>query len=493
MVTRGMASGLQRRLMVLLLLPLCLLSFGSAWFDYRLADSAAVQKDRQLLQLMPLLGDSVVAPGRDADPPILLLAPAMEEFLAQRPGPTAYAVTEMDGRLLHGARWLAGLRPATREPEFHSVEERGVTYRLVVQRVQTVAGELVLVLADGSDPRLDWVHSVLWRVVLPNLLLISMVALAVRWAIDRALRPLKVLAEAVSRRSPRDLDPIDEGASPEEVRPLVQSINRLFGLVNAQAESQRRFIADAAHQLRTPLAGLQAQVEAWAHALEAPAGAPGAAPDAPDTIRRVGGAGAEAGIVLPAEQLYKLRGAARRTSQLANQLLALSRADERQLDAQAMQRVDLKALCETVLEAQLDAATARGIDLGLEAEPAQAMGHDWLLRELLGNLVDNAIKYTREGGTVTLRCGLCEGAAGEGPVFLEVEDDGPGLPPQERDRVVERFYRMPGTPGEGSGLGLAIASEIARLHHSQLELLPGLNGQGLRARVVMAQAADKKV
>jgi two-component system sensor histidine kinase TctE len=126
---------------------------------------------------------------------------------------------------------------------------------------------------------------------------------------QRALKPLLDLKDAVERRSPRDLSAIDEDASPEEVRPLVQSLNRLFGLVNAQAESQRRFVADAAHQLRTPLAGLQAQVEAWAQAANAQG---------------------RGGVVeLPSDQVNKLRSATRRTSQLANQLLALSRADAR--------------------------------------------------------------------------------------------------------------------------------------------------------------------
>ena len=206
----------------------------------------------------------------------------------------------------------------------------------------------------------------------------------------------------MERRSPRDLSAIDEAASPEEVRPLVD-LNRLFGLVNAQAESQRRFVADAAHQLRTPLAGLQAQVEAWAQAAAARS--------------------AQGTLALPTEQVYRLRSATRRTSQLANQLLALSRADARAMHAQPQQRVDLKSLCEDTLESHLDAATARRIDLGLDAQPVQVMGHEWLLRELLSNLVDNAVKYSHEGGSVTIRCGRRGAAA-----FLEVEDDGPGWP-----------------------------------------------------------------
>jgi anti-sigma regulatory factor (Ser/Thr protein kinase) len=134
------------------------------------------------------------------------------------------------------------------------------------------------------------------------------------------------------------------------------------------------------------------------------------------------------------------------------------------MQAQPMQRVDLKSLCEDILQRTWTPPRPSGIDLGLDAQPVQVMGHEWLLRELLSNLVDNAVKYTPEGGTVTIRCGR----RGEG-AFLEVEDDGPGVPPQERGRVLERFYRVQGTGGEGNGLGLAIAQEIARVHHSQLD------------------------
>jgi len=453
----GVTSGLRRRLLVMLIAPLILLSLLNAWFEYRSADSVAAQQDHRLLGLVPLLADSIIARGaKPPAPPVLLLAPALEEFLKRAPDQAAFAITDMEGHVLRGEEWLGDVPPPTLEPEFHSEERMGVTWRIVRQRERTVLGEMVVVLADGADPRQQWARSVLFKVLLPNLALVIAAAFAVRWAVERALRPLLELREAVERRSPRDLSSIDEDASPEEVKPLVQSLNRLFGLVNAQAESQRRFVADAAHQLRTPLAGLQAQVEAWAQAANA-----SPAPDG--TVR------------LRAEQVNKLRGATRRTSQLANQLLALSRADARTMQAQPMQRVDLKSLCEDALQSLLDAAVAKHIDIGLDAQDAQVMGHEWLLRELLANIVDNAIKYTPEGGCVTLRCGVRGSAA-----FLEVEDDGPGVPAAEMAHLVERFYRVRGTEGEGSGLGLAIADEIARVHHSQLVLEAGSGGRGLK-------------
>jgi two-component system sensor histidine kinase TctE len=142
-----------------------------------------------------------------------------------------------------------------------------------------------------------------------------------------------------------------------------------------------------------------------------------------------------------------------------------------------MQRVDLKQLCEVVFEGQLDNAASKEIDLGLDAVTVHANGYEWLLRELLANLLDNALRYTPQGGSVTLRCG--RDPQDQRP-FVEIEDDGPGVPEAERGRVLERFYRVPGAGGEGTGLGLAIADEIARMHRSALQLSTGHGGRGLR-------------
>jgi two-component system, OmpR family, sensor histidine kinase TctE len=482
---QGVMAGLRRRLLILLLLPLAVLACISAWFDYRAAGSIALQQDQQLLRLVPLVIGSIVSEGKQPplSAPVVLLAPAIDTFIKDRNDLATWGLSTLDGRVVLGPSWLASPIPSTYEPEFHSELVGGVTYRIVAQRAQTAAGELVVMLADGSDPRQNWVQSLLLKVLLPNLLLIVAAALAVNWAVQRALQPLLALKDAVEHRSPRDLSALDTTHSPDEVRPLVESLNRLFALVNAQAESQRRFIADAAHQLRTPLAGLQAQVEAWAQAVN---------PPRTDIYTEkpllAQASTAQAAITLGATEINRLRNATRRTSQLANQLLALSRADEHAASGQPMHSVDLKEVCAGVLEQQIDAATAKGIDLGLDIDAEGGallvQGHEWLLRELLTNLSDNAIKYTPSGGCVTLRCQRTPDG-----LLLEVCDDGPGIAEHERNRVLERFYRVQGTLGEGNGLGLAIADEIARLHGTQLELAHHLDAThpertGLRVRLV---------
>ena len=477
-----MTSGLQRRLMLLLLVPLFVLTGLNTWFDYRLAESATLQQDHRLLKLLPLLADSIVSKGvLDSDPPAMLIAPPVEEFLSERPGASAFAVLNLDGNVVVGDSWLAMPLPGTREADFSSDEYAGITFRIASLRVNTVAGELVVRIADGSDPRQQWFQLVWVKVVLPNLALIVAAFFAVNWAVGRALKPLLDLKMAVEQRSPQDLSPLESDVAPDEVKPLVQSINRLLGLVQAQAQSQSRFVADAAHQLRTPLAALQAQVEAWAQAVNRSGQADWRDRAAGLKEQTTTAQATPASITLTSEQVNKLRNAARRTTQLANQLLALSRADARTAQSLPMQRIDLRQLCEVILENHLDAAAQKGIDLGLETVAAHATGHEWLLRELLSNLVDNAIKYTPAGGRVTLRCGWeKDGADGVPQSFLEVDDNGPGIAPQDRARVLDRFYRVPGVQTEGNGLGLAIAHEIALAHKSKLELQIGRGGCGLR-------------
>jgi two-component system, OmpR family, sensor histidine kinase TctE len=477
----SLLAGLRTRLLVMLLVPLVVLLFISAWFDFNAAGSAAIQQDLNMQRLAPLLADSIVAEGVAADdPPIVLLSPAIEDFIQEREGEAEWGVATLDGRVIIGPSWLSKPTPATAEPEFHSEVAGGTVYRIMALRANTAAGELVLLLADGSDARQSWLRSLLLKVLLPNVLLMAAVAFAVSWAVARALKPLTNITRAVAKRSPRDLSPLDASQSPPEVRPLVQSLNHLFELVSAQNESQRRFVADAAHQLRTPLAGLQAQVEAWVQAARSPE------VDVYHENRPLPGIEyAPSAITLRADELLRLRDATRRTSQLATQLLALSRAESHSFGAQPMQQVDLRQLCADALAQQLDHASSMGVDLGLELIGQEAMvvaGHDWLLRELLVNLTDNAIRYTAGAASsatsaspsslapqVTIAVHAVS-SPGRSRFLLQVRDNGPGIPVDQRAKALQRFYRLPGSAGIGNGLGLAIAQEIAKLHHSSLEL-----------------------
>ena len=282
--------------------------------------------------------------------------------------------------------------------------------------------------------------------MLPGILIALATLLIVWFGVKRGLWPLARLSDELKARSPRDLRPIDAAAAPEETRPLVAALNGLLEEVAHAAQNQQRFLANAAHQLRTPLAGLQTHTEL---ALAQPL---------PESCR------------VHLEQVHQ---ATIRTARLANQLLALARAEPGGRGGAS--EFNLRALVEGEADAWVHQALARDVDLGFELAAAPVKGDALLLREALANLVHNAIEYSPRGGHVTVRTGRREDAS-----FAEVEDDGPGIAPQERDRVLERFYRVPGTPGTGSGLGLAIVREIALGHGARMELTEGAGARGCR-------------
>jgi two-component system sensor histidine kinase TctE len=259
------------------------------------------------------------------------------------------------------------------------------------------------------------------------------------------------LREQVEARSPRELQRFNEAQVPGEVRPLITAFNRLLELLHDAANSQHRFVADAAHQMRTPVAGLLAQLELLLQA-------PGAA-----AVRL---------------ELTTVNRGIQHLAHSANQLLALARAEPFSALADDFQTVALQTLVEQSVERNIDRAEKAGLDFGAEAQAANVTGDAWLLDDLLGNLIDNALKYTPPGGHVTVHCGALDGYP-----FLEVEDDGPGIPEAERLRVRERFYRRPGSAGMGCGLGLAIVEEISRVHKATFSIDAGADGRGSRMKV----------
>jgi two-component system sensor histidine kinase TctE len=266
-----------------------------------------------------------------------------------------------------------------------------------------------------------------------------------------ALRPLQRLSRQIAARPPQALSQLSVEQVPTEVLPVVESLNTLLGRVRDSVLSQQHFLANAAHQLRTPLTGLKAQLEVLNR----------------DT----------AGTPLQ-DRISLLQGGVDRLAHTANQLLTLARAEPSAHRASHFSSIDLPRLVGEVIDSSLDRALAHGIDLGADSQPAQLTGVYWLLHELLINLIDNAIRHTPAGGNITIRCGV-EG----GKAFLEVDDSGSGIPLEEREKVRERFYRGPGSAGDGCGLGLAIVDEVARVHGAQLSILDGSSGQGTRMRI----------
>ncbi|THF65912.1 sensor histidine kinase [Pseudothauera nasutitermitis] len=276
-------------------------------------------------------------------------------------------------------------------------------------------------------------------------------ALAVRFGIPSALEPLEQLERALRARGANDLAPIDLNRVPREVREVVHALNTLLARQEEANAAQHAFLQDAAHQLRTPLASLQVQL--------------GLLQPAADTDPAV---------------LERLKRSVTRVTRLANQLLSLARAEAGEHLRASATQVDLAALIDGALDDWLVDADAKSIDFGVERAAASLCGDPTLLRELLANLVDNALKYTPAGGRVTLRCLHTDQG-----IVLEVEDNGPGIPAEARDAVFARFHRLPDAGSSGSGLGLPIAREIARRHGGRIELSEGAEGRGTLARVIL--------
>ncbi|EJM98221.1 sensor histidine kinase [Herbaspirillum sp. YR522] len=299
-------------------------------------------------------------------------------------------------------------------------------------------------VGETLEKRAQLANEIIKGVILPQFVILP-VALALVWfALSRGLSPLSELQERIRDRRPDDLSPIDSGQVPEEISPLVRSLNDMLARLSQTIAIQKRFIADAAHQMKTPLAGMRMQSEL---ALRQ---------DDQLDIRR------------SLEQLAKSSESATR---LVNQLLSLARAENQQSQAGGMVSLELSELARTVVQDWVPTSFTRRIDLGFEQpdHPIIIVANALMLRELISNLLDNALHYTPHDGNgrVTVRARVDEGG---GLAILEVEDNGPGIAAAERQHVFERFYRVLGTPTSGSGLGLAIVREIAQQHQATVEI-----------------------
>jgi two-component system sensor histidine kinase TctE len=456
-------------------------SLADAPFDRALDD-----RTEALAQQVRIASDRVV----------VILPRAARDFLAaDEEDVTYFQVIGARGQLLAGEADLPrpGLYdyPVPGKVKLRTDDYRGNQVRIGYLYIDVTDGqeiEQVLVqVAETLDKRARLANEIIKGVIFPQFLILPVAVLLVWFGLSRGLAPLKSLQRRIRDRAPDDLSPIDPRGAPEEIAPLVHAFNDLLERLHTTIGVQKRFIADAAHQMKTPLAGLSTQSELALRESD------------PAELRRT---------------LEQIARGSQRAAHLVSQLLSLARTENLR-EAATLAPLELAAFAREVVSDWVPAAIERGIDLGLEADgsedseasrnadaQAQAeldeadpdededtpssriLGHPILLRELMNNLMDNALRYTPRGGRVTVRV-----AGGEGRVFLEVEDSGPGIPEAERELVFERFYRVLGTGVDGSGLGLPIVREIADQHGASIEIddaVPGGQPPGTLITVAFA-------
>jgi two-component system, OmpR family, sensor histidine kinase QseC len=445
-----MKSSLSRRLLLSLGAVVLAAWVATAIFSYLDArDRIGHMLDDHLVQAAQLLLDQSGA----SDQPS---RPAAHWGKQEEGHSLVYQGWSADGRLLFRSADAPETPLSDRADGFALVERDGTLWRVFGARAPD--GALRVQVAEHAAFRDELAASIARHLLHPVAfalpILAALIWLLVRWG----LSPLRALAEEVGRRKPANLLPLDAGDAPAEARPLVKALNALFRRVASSVQSERRFTADAAHELRTPLAAIQthAEVALASHA---------------DVERR--------------EALMRVTEGTQRASRLVAQLLMLARLDAH-ATAPALLAVNLSELAARQVADSAPLAARKRVNLGLmddSERAATATGDAELLGVLIRNLVDNAIRYTPDGGRVDVSI-----RTDAERVILSVTDSGPGIPEPERERVLERFYRGRGGSEEGSGLGLSIVARVAELHGAELSLEDAPGGAGLAVNVALRRA-----
>jgi len=408
------------------------LAEADAFFDYHLKETALVLRDQPVEYL----------------PPSIPSNNAVYDFVVQ--------VWTLDGELVYESRPHAAL------PNFATIGFATVSTASGQWRVYgTESLTKVVQIAQPMSVRRQGAAQLALRTLAPFALLMPVLGLLVWLAVGRSLQPLQRLARAVKARRVNALEPLSDEKLPEEVLPLVGSLNDLLGRLTAALDRERAFMADAAHELRTPLTALHLQLGALSRAATEPE---------------------------RAEAMGKLSEGVQRAIRLVEQMLALARQEPRAEPVRT--RLALDELAREVVAELVPLADARQIDLGMsETQSVFIRGERDAVATLIRNLVDNAVRYIPEGGRVDVSV-ECAGSMPAPHGVIRVVDDGPGIAPEERERVFDRFYRKPGTRAPGSGLGLAIVKAIAAAHGATVELGKGGAGRGLEVKVSFPAATD---
>lgn len=440
------------RWLLTLLLPLLLAGVIAAYFAATYIANLAY--DRSLFRAALAVADEVVVQGGKASLDLPEIAQNLIEY--DKDDFIYYRVTAPDGRIIAGQADLK-LPPAIpksgshiyydAEYDHNPIRVAAFSFSLPNTSVQ---GSVLVQMAETLTKRDLMKEEIIAAMVLPQLLMVILATALLFYGTRRGLLPLNRLRDLISQRTHLDLSPVPTEDSPLEVHPLLNAMNDLMRRVRESIELQQRFIADASHQLRTPVAGLKTQAE-MALREQDPAAVQGA--------------------------LRQMRDSSARLAHLITQLLSMARVERNSGRELVLRPLDIIELTREVTADSVAAALAAQIDLGFDApqRPAMVEGDALMLREMLANLLDNAIRYTPPHGKITV-CVLVH----DERISLLVEDNGPGIPAAEREQVFERFYRRVGSPAEGCGLGLAIVREIAAAHRIEVSLSEGANGIGTR-------------
>jgi two-component system, OmpR family, sensor histidine kinase TctE len=461
------------------LLVLWPLSIASIWLVAQGIANAPF--DRELGEKVRVLSKHVSAPAGATGPPLaqFTLPPSASELLrTDEADDIYYQVLGLRGEFLSGDRSMSvpveEQRPPVGEVRYRddviAHNDVRVAYLWVNLPGSAGQGACLVQVAETLGKRSRLATEIFKGVILPQFLILPLAVLLVWLALSRGIEPLNALQQRIRRRESNDLSAIDEREVPEEVSPLVRAINDLLARLDQSLRAQKHFLADAAHQLKTPLAGLRMQAELAQRDIDA-------GERDPQALKK---------------SLRQIARSSQSAAHMVNQLLAMARAEDKEYAA-PVQTVNLAGLAVETVQDFVPRALEKRIDLGFEAPEAEAaarhpqgplvVGQAVLLRELIRNLVDNALLYTPAGGTVTVR--VIDDPFGQ-VVVLQVEDSGPGIPAAEREQVFQPFYRTLGTNVDGSGLGLAIVREIATQHGAELTL----SDANLRHRTGLSDQAE---
>ncbi|HEY6096062.1 MAG TPA: ATP-binding protein [Gallionellaceae bacterium] len=431
-------ASLRQRLLALVLAVIAVVWLGTAAFTYHDASEEFDEVlDGHLAQAAALI---VVQASHDLDELETEHAPLLHKYSRR----VAFQVWDQEHRLrLHSAN--APQQPlADQESGFSDTTIEGKRWRVFSSRDES--GQFLIHVAERTEVRDELARHIARNLLQPLLISLPLLAILLWLAVARGLQPLTSLARQIEQREPDNLAALDATAAPREVMPLIGRLNRLFARIAASLQKERRFTADAAHELRTPVAAIKAQAQ----------------------VARAATSAEERNHALDNAIL-----GCDRAAHLIEQLLTLARMDA--LDGSSIVPCQLRSIAAETIALLAPAALEKNVRLELLTdEEATVRGNPELLRVLLRNLIDNSIRHSPAGTSVQVGIASTAGAAS-----LSVCDDGPGIPAEERDRVMERFYRPLGTQASGSGLGLSIVKRIAEIHDAAIRMGPAKNERGL--------------